>query len=55
MTGYSGIAIDFSDANNRLLLQVYDGRIEGGIVGTSTANVVDIIGLRGGQSAISRE
>ncbi|WOG27782.1 autotransporter outer membrane beta-barrel domain-containing protein [Endozoicomonas sp. 8E] len=48
VTGYSGIAIDFSDANNRLLLQVYDGRIEGGIVGTSTANVVDIIGLRGG-------
>ncbi|WP_062264135.1 autotransporter outer membrane beta-barrel domain-containing protein [Endozoicomonas arenosclerae] len=49
LTGYSGTAIDFSDANNRLLLQVHDGRIVGDIVGTATANIADIVELRGGE------
>ncbi|WP_161787433.1 autotransporter family protein [Endozoicomonas numazuensis] len=49
ITGQSGTAIDFSNASNRLLLQVHDGRIDGDIVGTSTANIVDIVELRGGE------
>ncbi len=49
VTGFSGTAIDFSNANNRLLLQVHDGRIDGDIVGASTLNIVDIVELRGGE------